>query len=329
MVLIISANKLRRLLISIFILVGVSGIKAQKLEIKSFHIDEKDMTANTIGTIVMDQNGQKCALIKVQTTQKGFSFEVGSLGIVKTIQKIGEIWVYVPEGVKRISIFHQQLGNIRNYELGQSLQRARVYILNLKTEQTPVIKTQKLIINYSPIDAMVLIDSKPYKGNGYLEAELPIGNHNYIIAAEGFETIEGSFKLTESAPRTITENLIVSAVVDSPDNNNISKRQNDSNDGSSLVPLLGIYCSPTSDFNGLKVIKILDGSYAMRSSGIEAGDIITHFDGRAVNNIEDLKGILEMHRLGDAVKIRYMREGKGDKINIRGSKIILENPSSW
>jgi formylglycine-generating enzyme required for sulfatase activity len=61
---------------------------------------------------------------------------------------------------------------------------------------------------------MVLIDSKPYTGNGHIETTLFVGSHNYIIATEGYESAEGSFKLTESAPRTITEHLV--AVVNQP-----------------------------------------------------------------------------------------------------------------
>lgn len=55
------------------------------------------------------------------------------------------------------------------------------------------------------------MDSKPYKGNGHIETALPLGSHNYIIAAEGYETIEGTFKLTTAAPRTVTEHLVATA----------------------------------------------------------------------------------------------------------------------
>ena len=184
--------------------------QAQNLAVQNFRLDEADMTANTHGTTVIDQNGQKCALIKMITTQTGFTFDAGSLGVVRTEQKVGEVWIYVPEGVKRLTISHPQLGQIRDYDLGQTLKRARTYVLVLKTMllQPAAPETQQLTINYSPSHAMVLIDSKPYKGSGHIETQLPLGSHNYIIAAEGYETIEGSVKLTASAPRTITEQLV-------------------------------------------------------------------------------------------------------------------------
>ena len=69
-------------------------MKSQNLAVQDFHMDIMDLTANTAGTIVMDQNAQKCALIKVETIQTGFSFDCGSLGIVKTEQHVGEIYLH-------------------------------------------------------------------------------------------------------------------------------------------------------------------------------------------------------------------------------------------
>lgn len=148
---------MKRLTTIFFSLLCALVIEAQSLAVQSFRLDETDLTANTPGTIVMDQNGLKCALIKVETTQTGFSFDAGSLGVVKTEQRVGEIWVYVPEGVKRLTISHQQFGVLRDHDLGQMLKRAKTYILTLKTKsaQAEVPKTQKLIINYTPTSAMV------------------------------------------------------------------------------------------------------------------------------------------------------------------------------
>ena len=50
-------------------------ICAQDISVLDFYLDESDLTANR--TAVLDQNGDKCSLIRVQTTQKGFLFDVG------------------------------------------------------------------------------------------------------------------------------------------------------------------------------------------------------------------------------------------------------------
>ena len=73
-------------------------ISAQSISVSSFKLLDTDLTANTAGTMETDQNGETAALIKVVTTQTGFTFDGGALGIVKTVQKPSEVWVYVPIG---------------------------------------------------------------------------------------------------------------------------------------------------------------------------------------------------------------------------------------
>lgn len=80
-----------------------------------------------------DQNGRKAALVKVVTTESGFDFDVGMMGVVGIRQEIGEIWVYVPEKVRKITIRHKDFGIIRDYGLGTPLESASVYELVLGT----------------------------------------------------------------------------------------------------------------------------------------------------------------------------------------------------
>ena len=285
-------------------------------------MDESDLTANTAGTIVMDQNGQKCALIKVETTQTGFSFDAGSLGVVKTEQKVGEIWVYVPEGVKRLSISHQQLGVLRDYDLGQTLRRAKTYILKLNAVTQPGIKTQKVTINYTPANAMVLVDSKPYKGNGHIETELPVESHNYIIAAEGYETIEGSFKLTESAPRTITEHLVATEY-EIADVISIETQGHDTTNGfsdvnsvefqNSDIDILGIEFRPVTDKQkeqleiayGIEILKVNKGK--MKEAGVPKGFIIQRVNDNPMRSVDDFLNV-----------IKESKESKNKILVIRG-----------
>lgn len=138
---------MKNLLVLIFFLFcGVCS--AQKMAISSFSLLEDDLTANTSGTSLLDLNGDKCAIIKIETALTSLTFDVGILGVVETRQKNGEIWVYVPAGVKQISISHPYLGTIRNYPLGVSLEKARTYLLKLseKSEDTnaPISDNGKL-----------------------------------------------------------------------------------------------------------------------------------------------------------------------------------------
>lgn len=76
-------NLHRRWGILIAIILFSSFVHAQKISVSRFVLDESDLTAQNKSTSVEDQNGDKCALIRVQTTQKGFSFDVGSVGVQK------------------------------------------------------------------------------------------------------------------------------------------------------------------------------------------------------------------------------------------------------
>ena len=113
---------------------GLLSLKAQNIKVTDFQYVQNDLTAMQKGTLVLDPNGEKCALIKVQTKEKGFSFDVGSLGVMKVEQKPGEIWVYVPYGIKRMTISHPQAGVLRNYPIMESIQKGRTYIMKLDVE---------------------------------------------------------------------------------------------------------------------------------------------------------------------------------------------------
>lgn len=60
-------------MILIFCLISLTSY-GQNMSIASFKMDEADQTANVSPTMRTDINGEKCALIKIATTQKNFSF---------------------------------------------------------------------------------------------------------------------------------------------------------------------------------------------------------------------------------------------------------------
>ena len=96
--------KTRHIFILLLALFAALSAKAQNnIAVASFRLLDTDLTANLQGTSRIDQNGHTCALIKVVTTQTGFTFDVGIMGITDTEQKAGEIWVWVPFGVSVFS----------------------------------------------------------------------------------------------------------------------------------------------------------------------------------------------------------------------------------
>ena len=187
------------------------NLSAQKLSVESMTALPMDLSASQYER--KDLNGQPCALVKVQLVTMGARFEGNVVGSAD--YKTNEYWVYMTEGSYMLSVKHPNFVtlsvNFRDYGISGVQGKATYRLTLLMPQAAGVVQTQKLTINYTPTNAMVLIDSKPYKGAGRLEVYLPIGNHSYIIAAEGYETVEGSVKLSSSAPRSITENLVTAA----------------------------------------------------------------------------------------------------------------------
>lgn len=172
-------------------------LQAQTINVKSFRMLDNDLTANTNGTYELDQNGEKAALIKVVTNQTGFSFDCGSLGVVKTMQKPSEIWVYVPRGVRRITISHPTLGVLRDYDFPVSVEGARTYEMVLTTDQVETIVKhdvggQYLIMNVSPPSAIVNIDGVevPVEG-GVVTKLITYGKHNYSVSDPYYKEEQG------------------------------------------------------------------------------------------------------------------------------------------
>ena len=178
----------------ILALIPQSFLFAQEFSVKDFFLVENDLTANTPGTMVTDQNDQPCALIKVETTLDDFSFDVGVLGVTKTQRVGGEMWVYVPFGVRRITISHPKMGVIRDYAFPCSIEKARTYILKLNATLGNRVydssKKQRMILHVSPSDAKVEINgmSIPAKSNGIYDQEYSFGVYDVIVTASRYHT---------------------------------------------------------------------------------------------------------------------------------------------
>ena len=179
-----------------------SFAQAQKISVSRFVLAESDLTAQNKNTMLEDQNGDKCALIRVQTTQKGFSFDVGSAGIQKVEDNhVGEIWVYVPFGVRHISIRHPQLGTLSNYNFPINIQRARTYEMVLTTAQVQTIVQQDLggaylVMTVKPANAIVYIDEvEQTVENCIMSKFLSYGKHSYRVAASLYQSEAGNVEM--------------------------------------------------------------------------------------------------------------------------------------
>lgn len=155
-------------LIAIFSIIALAAVAAvaQTMSVAGFEERPMDMDARVTHPVT-DPNGQTCALIKVETTQTGVGFDTGVIQVVKTEQKIGEVWVYVQPRVKKITIMHQDYEPVRDYYFPTgALKEATVYLLKLRTAGAPVqaASTQQR-------SGFLIIDSEPQGAEVWLNNE--------------------------------------------------------------------------------------------------------------------------------------------------------------
>ncbi|MFZ4725441.1 MAG: PEGA domain-containing protein [Paludibacter sp.] len=190
---------MKKLLTSVLFYLLFTSIFAQQISVKSFRRLDNDMDAR-VNEPLKDPNGDICAIIKVVTTQKGFNdFDCGQIGVVKTVQKTAEVWVYVPYGAKRITIKHPVLGVMRDYFFPQPIEKATVYEMVITTgkvtitvDETP--STQFLIIESTPTGADVFINEQ-HKGRTPFQMEMAEGEYTYRVAKELYYPEVGKLKL--------------------------------------------------------------------------------------------------------------------------------------
>ena len=200
-----------RFFITLVLIKLVLSINAQTISVASFKLLETDLTANTVGTMMQDQNGETAALIKVVTTQTGFTFDGGALGIVKIKQTPGEVWVYVPRGSKKITIKHPQLGVLRDYYYPMTIEPARTYEMVLTTGSVQTIikqaaNSQYLVLKVTPIDAVVELDNEILPtSEGIAQKFVKLGTYEYQVQAPNYHTSAGKVTIDDPNNKKVLE----------------------------------------------------------------------------------------------------------------------------
>ncbi len=178
-------------------------LHAQNIAVESFELAQTDLTANTPGTMERDQNGELCALIKVETTQKGFTFDVGVMGVVSVVEHPAEIWVYVPFGVRKITLQHPRLGILRNYQFPIPVEKGRTYIMKLISgvvttvvQKVPI--KQFLSVELSPADAILELNGKvKVTDKGFYQELVTMGQYKYRVYSPNYHSVEGVVDVTD------------------------------------------------------------------------------------------------------------------------------------
>ena len=109
---------------------------AQEFKVASFRLLPNDITAWV--NPVRDLNDEACALIKV-VGNRDFAFST-PLGIVQRKNEEGEIWLYVPNGTRKITIKHPRWGVLRDYKFPVTLESRLTYELVI---EEPLLKVEE------------------------------------------------------------------------------------------------------------------------------------------------------------------------------------------
>ena len=196
-------KKLYLILLSVFALLNTAV--AQKLSVESFVLAPTDITAQTEGR--KDLNGDACALVKISFV--GDVADVEGNVIKPLVKRNNETWAFMTQESRQMKVVTKDylplMVTFGDYGI-EKLQSNRTYVLTL-TKPSGASETQQmqtLTIRYSPINASVLVDNKFIKAsNGVAKTSLPIGQHSFVVACDGYESEEGTVKLKASAPSNL------------------------------------------------------------------------------------------------------------------------------
>ena len=205
---------MRNILLSFFLLfTAIPSSFAQELTVKSFKFAGSDLTAQTQPR--KDLNDRNCAVVKVQFVGELVNIE-GNV-IMPLVKRNNETWVYMPQNTRQMNVitknFLPLMVTFADYGI-ERLESNRTYVLTLLGgSQQQAQQSQTLTIRYTPSSATVLVDNKMVKGmNGVARTTLPVGQHSYIVACDGYESEEGTVKLKASAPSNLQITLTKEAM---------------------------------------------------------------------------------------------------------------------
>lgn len=175
---------LKKLIYTLLFVLFCTSANSQNISVASFKILPNDNSAR-IGTYKIDHNGDKCAIIKIVTTQTGFDWDSDAAGIIAVDYKPGEYWLYIPYGAKRLTIRHNLLGVLRDYMYPIPTEKATVYEMILTTGkvETTIVKEslgEWLVIIPEPADARIFIDNQFVKTGEY-SAKFKSGTYDYRV----------------------------------------------------------------------------------------------------------------------------------------------------
>ncbi len=309
-------GKIRKVFALFILLLFSISVYSQELHVKSFGIAESDLSAQTQPR--KDLNDKNCALVKVQFV--GGISEIEGNVITPLIKHGNETWVYMPQGSRQMKVLTQSFLPVMvtfvDYGI-EKLESNRTYVLIL-TKPMSIIeqKKQALIIKYSPSSATVLVDNKMVRGtNGVAKVVLPVGQHSYIVASDGYESEEGTVKLKAAAPSNLQITL-------SKETNTISTSTNDVATQHIVRNQIVKFSGKVVDINGQPVIGAVVEETGTKNISV------TDIDGNFIIKAKSSSITVTVTFLGCVPKQVKLTEGTKEEITLI-EETYKKQPSSY
>ena len=183
----------------------------RKFSVANFAHDPFDLTAKNDQYKKVDGNGSLYAIIKVTSTSpddqlRDYRFNFGNMNH-EVVARDGELWVYVQRNAKMVTISRQGFATINKYDLKTTVEAGNTYTMQLSPTAAKVL-TQMVMFSVNPAGAKAMVMLKHPNGgedvlgitdeSGNVAASIPFGSYTYRVAAGGFYTSEGSFRLDDA-----------------------------------------------------------------------------------------------------------------------------------
>ena len=312
----------KTLLLFLFFVLHVFGICAQELTVKSFKLAENDISAQTQPR--KDLNDRNCALVKVQFV--GTISEVEGNVVKPLVGHGNETWVYMPQGSRQLKLLTQSylpvMVTFADYGV-EKLESNRTYVLVMTTPMASVgQQKQTLTIRYTPSSATVLVDNKMVRGSsGIVRITLPVGQHSYIVAGDGYESEEGTVKLKASAPSDLQIRLSKETIVANANGvAHIAPSASISSSQSSAISSSNASTSSLSSDGNTISIPVKNG-ITIDMVKVEAGIFMMGATSEKLNPYNDEKPVHEVTLTNDY----YM--GKYEVTQVLWQSVMGSNPS--
>ena len=269
---------MKRSLFFIFGILLCLGIYSQELKVKSFTLAATDISAQTQPR--KDLNDEPCALVKVQFV--GDILDVEGNVIKPLVKKGNETWAYMTHGSQQMKVLTKDylpiMVDFSNYGISL-VEKNKTYVLVLAKPtggaESVIQQKQSLIIRYTPSTATVLVDNKMVRGNnGVAKTTLPVGQHSYIVACDGYESEEGTVKLKASVPSnlqiTLTRESVGAGIVNQQQSENqqssntyVASSSNNPSGSPSVASGSNTISIPVKDGISIEMVKVEAGTFMM------------------------------------------------------------------